>query len=156
VSSPHRVITRGLLLKRYDLVRDSLEHMIGLTVQQRGVVLQLLRYWAYYGLVYPKACQVSSEMMCSRSTFWRTIKLLEGRGLLTRVNRFIIRPHAQISNLYRFDRLLIVIARYLAEHCQVSLPAWLDPILALATRRFCGMFLPESGSRSCVAGESGP
>ncbi|GAI35243.1 unnamed protein product, partial [marine sediment metagenome] len=72
-----------------------------LTTAEREVTLRLLRFWAYYGNVYPKASTVAAEPGCSKATFWRTIALLERLGLMRRINRYVIRPHAQISNLYR-------------------------------------------------------
>ena len=136
VSPSQRVLSPQLLLKKYDLVRECLQYPLGLSTAQREVTLRLLRYWAYYGKVYPKEAQVTEEKGCSKATFWRTIGLLEQRGLLHVVNRYVIRPHAQISNLYRFDKLLIVIARYLAEHGTRFLEKWLTPALTMPGRLF--------------------
>jgi len=136
VSSSHRVLSPQLLLKRYDLIRDCLKYPLGLTTAQREVTLRLLRYWAYYGKVYPKEAHVTEEKGCSHATFWRTIALLEQMGLIRVTNRFVIRAHAQISNLYRFDKLLIVLARYLAEHGTRFLEKWLKPYLIMPGRDF--------------------
>lgn len=153
VSKSKRVLSPAMLLKRWDHVRRCLAGPMGLTSTQQTAVLRLLRYWAYYGLVYPKAAQVAHEPEvtdslaiwraekglgaprnsygCSRSTFWRTIKKLQDRGLVEVVNRYVLRKHAQISNLYRLDKLIIIIARYLSEHGQVFDQAWLKPYLSL-------------------------
>ncbi len=138
VSSSRRVLSPGLFLKRFDQVRDCLQYAVGLTTGQREVTLKLLRLWTYYGQVYPKASTFSDEPGSSRSTFWRTIKVLSEHGLVNVVNRFLIREHAQISNLYRFDKLLILIARYLAEHGQEFREKWLQPYLSIAGCLFWG------------------
>ena len=131
VSSSRRVLSPQLLLKKFDYVRDCLVYALGLTPAQREVTLRLLRYWAYYGNVYPKESSVTADPGCSKATFWRTIKLLEELGLLRVINRYVIRPHAQISNLYRLDRLVLVIAKYLAEHTAHAWPDWLKPVIHL-------------------------
>lgn len=158
VSSSRRILSPQLLLKRYDQVRDFLEGTLGLTTAQREVVLRLLRYWAYYGKVYPKACSIAHDSSrvvaarygfikespldctgqpgCSKATYWRTIKLLKELGLIHVINRFLIRPYAQISNLYRLDKLVLVIARYLAEHGTRFWEKWLEPYLELSGSLF--------------------
>lgn len=136
VSSSRRVLSRELLLKRFDRVRDCLQHTVGLSTAQREVALRLLRYWAYYGNVYVKEAQVTAEPGCSKVTYWRTVKVLKIRGLLTVINRYLVRPHAQISNLYRFDRLLLIIARYLAEHGAAFTEKWLRPYLRVPGASF--------------------
>ena len=136
VSSDRRILTKGLLNKKFDLVRDCLQHVLGLTPAQRVAVLRLLRYWSYYGQVYPKESSVTADPGCSKATFWRTINLMKSRGLITVTNRYIIRPHAQISNLYRFDRLLILLARYLSEHGTCPWGKWIDQYLSVPARLF--------------------
>lgn len=136
VSKYYRVLSPGLLLKKYDLVRDCLASPLGLTRAQKEVVMRLLRLWAYYGYVYPKESQITEDPGCSKATFWRTIGLLKQLGLVVVVNRYVIRPHAQISNLYRFDKLLLLLARYLAEHGTGFLESWLKPILTMPGREF--------------------
>ena len=130
VSRSRRVLSPQLLFKQYDLVRDCLKGPLALTTAQREVILRLLRLRAYYGQVYPKEAFITKQPGCKKATFWRTIKLLEDMGLLTRVNRFVLRPHAQISNLYRLDKLVVMIAKYLAEHIGHVWPDWLEPYLA--------------------------
>lgn len=136
VSRTYRVLSPGLLVKKFDLVRDFLQYTLGLTLAQREVTLRLLTYWAYYAQVYVKEAQVTSEPGCSKATYWRTIRLLRSRGLIRTIPRFIIRPHAQISNLYRFDKLVLLIARYLAEHGVAFWEKWLKPALAMPGRQF--------------------
>jgi len=136
VSPSYRILTKGLLLKKFDLVRDCLSYCLGLPTAQRHVILELLRYHAYYGLVYPKESTITDQPPCSKATFWRAIRNLKERGLITIHNRYVLRPHAQISNLYRFTKLLIVIARYLAEHGVGFLEKWLSPYLILPAPQF--------------------
>jgi len=136
VSKTYRVLSPGLFSKKYNDIRDCLQYTLGLTVAQRDVILRLLRYWAYYGNVYPKEAQVTLEPGCKKATFWRTIRLLKERGLLQVVNRFVMRPHAQISNLYRLDKLVVLLARYLAEHGVAFREKWLIPALTMPARQF--------------------
>jgi len=124
VSSSRRVLSPSLFNKKFDYIRDCLQNTLGLTRAQLQVVLRLLRYWCYYGDVYPSASQVSEDPGCSIATFWRTIRILKGLGLLSIVNRYVIRPHAQISNLYRLDKLVMLIIKYLAEHTAHIWPSW--------------------------------
>ncbi len=131
VSSSRRVLSPGLLLKRFDQVRDCLQYGLCLTTAQREVTLKMLRLWAYYGQVYPKSTKFSEQPGSSHATFWRTIKFLGERGLIQTINRFLLRPHAQISNLYRLDKLLVIIARYLSEHGHRFYEKWLQPMLEL-------------------------
>ncbi len=130
VSPSERLINRELYIKRFDRIRECLVVHLGLTCAQREVVLRLLRLWAYYGLVYPKASQVAELPGCSTATFWRTVRLLRDANLIQVINRFLIRPHAQISNIYRLDELAKLIFRYLQEHGQAYVPDWM-----LRTRR---------------------
>ena len=131
VSPSYRVLSPQLLLKKYDYVIDCLNNVMKLSVAQREVVLRLLRLWAYYGYVYPKESMITTNPGCSKATYWRTIAILQNIGLITVVNRYMIRPHAQISNLYRLDKLVKLIAKYLAEHIAHVWPAWFDSILHL-------------------------
>lgn len=146
VSRSRRVLSPQLLLNRYDRVRDCLEDILGLTTAQREVALRLLRYWAYYGNVYVKSAAITAEPGCSKATYWRTVKIMQLRGLITVINRFIIRPHAQISNLYKFDRLLLIIARYLAEHGAAFREKWLRPYLSMPGSQFWPMLVPADTS----------
>ena len=148
VSSSFRVLSPGLLCRKYDSVRECLQTCLGLTTAQREVTLRLLRLWAYYGKVYSKESLISSEPGCSKATFWRTVRLLEERGLIEVVNRFLIRPHAQISNIYRLDRLVLLLARYLAEHGHHFLQGWLTPALTMPGREFWSQITRAPGDRA--------
>ena len=148
VSSSQRVLSPQLLLKKYDQVRDCLAYCVELSTAQREVVLRLLRLWAYYGNVYPKESMITSDPGCSKATFWRTIRILKELGLIRVINRYVVRPHAQISNLYRFDRLLIVIARYLAEHGQGFWEKWLTPYLVMPAKLFWSFRFPFTTASS--------
>lgn len=136
VSSSHRVLSKGLFLKRFDQVRSCLSDVLALSTCEREATLRLLRLWAYYGKVYPKASQVCSEPGCSKATFWRTVAYLKDLGLIDVIPRFLIRPHAQISNLYLLKKLIIVIARYLAEHGTAFQEKWLVPYLVMPASLF--------------------
>lgn len=141
VSRTRRLLSPSLMLRRHNDICHCLGNTIGLTLAQREVVLRLLRYWAYYGSVYPKEAEVTKDPGCSKATFWRTIKLLEERGLVRRINRFIIRPHAQISNLYRLDKLVVLLARYLAEKGLKFGEEWFKPFLTMPGGVFWPMVL---------------
>ena len=148
VSPAYRVLSPQLLLKRFDQVRDCLEHTLGLTPAQREVALRLLRLHAYYGYVYPKESGVTLEPGCSKATFWRTLRLLKSLGVVRVVNRYVIRPHAQISNLYLLHNLLVVIARYLAEHGVAFAERWLKPYLQAPGQAFWRVWVPSLRSRA--------
>jgi len=152
VSRSHRVLSPGLFIKRFDYIRDCLQYVIGLTVAQREVTLRLIRLWAYYGNVYPKESQVTELPGCSKATYWRTIKLLKEMALVTVVNRYVIRPHAQISNLYRLDRLALLLARYLAEHGTRFWEKWLRPALAMPGQQFWSQIWLAPGDRAGPGG----
>jgi CTP-dependent riboflavin kinase len=89
--------------------------MLGFTRAKRDVILQLVRLYAYYGKVYPKAEQLAEDGYVSKRTFWRTIAHMEQDGLIERTNRYL--NHLQISNAYRLDKLILILARYITEHC---------------------------------------
>lgn len=154
VSPDERVLSPSLILKKWDYIRDCLEVVLGLSPGQVEITMRLLRLWAYYGYVYPKESQVTRgtdetplpQTMdqwqaasmgprprgCSKATFWRTVKILRDLGLVHVINRYLVRPHAQISNLYRLDKLIILIASYLAERIAHVWPRWLTPWLRLS------------------------
>jgi len=145
VSSSRRVLSPQLLFKKFDLVRDCLESPLGLSLGEREAMLRLLRLWAYYGKVYPKASGICEEPGCSKATYWRTIRKLRDRGLLQVINRYIIRPHAQISNRYLFNKLLVIIARYLAEHGTKFKERWLQPFVSMSGHQFWGQVFQPLG-----------
>ncbi len=154
VSSSHKVLTKGLLLKQFDLVRDCLAEVCELTPAERDEILQLLRLHAYYPQVYPKAIQVASDTGRGVATFWRAVGRLRDMNLLTVVPRFLIRVEAQISNLYLLDDLIILIARYLAEHGQGFAVKWLSPWLSMAGSVFWPLF--RSGELSAFTHQAQP
>ncbi len=155
VSPAFRVLSPQVLLKRFDHVRDCLQDVLGLTGSQREAVLRLLRIFAYYGQVYPKASLIAAQPGCSKATYWRTIRHLEALGLIEVINRYIVRPHAQISNLYRLDRLIILIARYLAEHGVHFAERWLEPYLAMAGSIFWRLAWVKDGGTDIMYSSAG-
>lgn len=140
VSRTYRVLSPSLLIKKYDNVRDCLQYVLGLKIAQREVILRLLTLWAYYGSVYPKESQITELPGCSKATYWRVIRKLKELGLIDVVNRYVIRPKAQISNLYRLDKLVLIIARYLAEHGVGFLEKWLKPYLTMPGSQFWSQY----------------
>jgi len=156
VSQEYRLLTKGLFAKRRDQVRDFLKNVLHFTVAQRDFTLRLLEFWAHYGKVYPKIALLCEEPGCSVATAWRTVALLEGLGLIKRVNRIMKPTRRQISNLYLLHKLLLAIARYLAEHGVAFYQEWLRPYLAMAGSLFwpwaLGGFSSGPGS---LAGDSG-
>lgn len=136
VSSYYRILTKGLFIKRRDQVRDFLEYVLGFTVAQRDFTLRLLEFWSHYGKVYPKIALLCEEPGCSKATAWRTVAILEGLGLIERVNRIMKPTRRQISNLYLLHKLLLAIARYLAEHGVAFWEKWLTPYLTMPARQF--------------------
>jgi hypothetical protein len=115
VSSIKRLLSPQALLKHFDQVRQFMTDSLKLTTGQREVVFRLLKLWCYYGKVYSKENQITELPGCKKATFWRTIAILKHNNLVTVVNRYIKRDQAQISNLYILDKLILAIAKYLAE-----------------------------------------
>ncbi len=133
VPSERRIITAGIFSKRFDHIRDCLI-MLGFTRAKRDVILALVRLYAYYGKVYPKAEQVAEYPICSKRTFWRTITDLEQDGLIERTNRYL--NHLQISNAYRLDKLVLILARYLAEHVAQQFTDFASKLIGFAGSNF--------------------
>jgi len=113
VPAPKRMLTPSLLLKKHDYILSYLKS-IGLTTAERPAAFYLLRLFAYYGKVYPKAPNYSEDFYNSKRSFWRAVAKLSDSGLIDRTNRYL--HHLQISNSYRLDKLVLCIIRYLAEH----------------------------------------
>jgi len=113
VPAPRRMLSPSLLLKKHDYIRAYLVRL-GLTAAEREITLHLLRLYAYYGKVYPKANAFTETGGCSKRSFWRAVAKLESRGYVDRINRYL--HHLQISNCYRLDKLVLCLIRYLAEH----------------------------------------
>ncbi len=133
VPTKRRLLTPGIFIKKYDRIRGYLIH-IGLTTAEREVALQLLRLYCYYGKVYPKASQFSEYRGCSRRTFWRVVAKLEESGLIERINRYL--HHLQISNAYRLDKLILILARWLAEHGYQFTDKFTLTLIRLTTNSF--------------------
>lgn len=136
VSSKRKLLRPHQLNRHHDLIRQFLAQGLGLTTAEREVTFRLLRLYAYYTHVYPKAKQIAAEPGCSVATFWRTVALLEEDGLLIRVNRYIIRKKAQISNLYLLDKLVLAIARMLSEHSKPCTQRWARAFLEMSGKKF--------------------
>ncbi len=115
VPPKRRILTAGVLRKRHNLIVDCLV-MLGFPTWRRSVILELVRLYAYYGKVYPKAQHIAEDAYCSKRTFWRTIADMEQDGLIQRDNRYL--NHLQISNAYRLDRLVLILVRYITEHAE--------------------------------------
>lgn len=148
VSSSYRVLSPQLLLKKFDAVRDCLQYTLGLSLGQREVTLRMLRLWAYYGKVYPNEALITSEPGCSKATFWRTIRLLQDMGLIHIINRYLTPYRRQISNLYRLDKLVLLLARYLAEHGQRFCEKWIEPYLLMPGSQFWRQVWQTPGDRA--------
>lgn len=113
VPAPRRMLTPSLLLKKHDYIRSYLM-TLGLTDAERDSAFFLLRLYAYYGKVYPKAPDYTEDCYRSKRSFWRAVAKLEELGIIDRINRYL--NHLQISNCYRLDKLVLCLIRYLAEH----------------------------------------
>lgn len=158
VSSSHKVLTKGLLLKKWDLVVRCLKENCELTPAERDVALEFLRFQAYYPEVYPKATQVALEVNRGVATFWRTVGKLQDMNLLEVYQRFLIRPEAQISNLYLLKGLVLLLARYLAEHGVAFRERWLTRALTMPGRLFWRQIYqaPEAQAAPGILAYSGP
>jgi len=148
VSSSYKVLSKGLLLKKWGLVVRCLKEVLHLSTKQVDVVLALLRLQAYYPRVYPKASQIAEAEYVGKATVWRTVNNLQDMNLLEVVNQFVLRPEAQTSNLYLLNNLIILIARYLAEHGVQFYEKWLKPYLQLPGSVFWGTWASCQGSRA--------
>jgi hypothetical protein len=114
VPSSYRILTMGNYHKHHDDINAMLRVVCELENRERSAVFCLLRLFFYYGQVYPKADDVAEQEYISKRTFWRAISKLKALGVIEVLNRYI--NHKQISNLYRIDKLVLMIARFIAEH----------------------------------------
>jgi len=119
VPTSRKLLSVELYNKRFDEIRHYLEQNIGLTLAERDGILRMLRIYAYYGRVYPKASQIADDFGnmipgCSKRSFWRAIAKLREDGLIQVRNRFL--HGRQISNCYRLDKLILCLVRWLLEH----------------------------------------
>ena len=126
VPAPRRMLSPSLLLKKHHYIISYLQ-AIGLTPSEREITMHLLRLYAYYGKVYPKAHQFTENGGCSKRSFWRAVAKLEESGLIDRINRYL--HHLQISNCYRLDKLILCLIRYLAEHGNPNIPDFAHDLL---------------------------
>ena len=108
-----RILTMGMFHKQHNEILHQLTRL-GLETRERDAIFKLLELYIYYGKVYPKAADVADQAYISKRTFWRAIGKLREIGVIEVLNRFI--KHRQISNGYRLDKLVLMLARYLAEH----------------------------------------
>lgn len=136
VPSPGAVLPRGVLFKRWRDSQTFFRSTLQLTQPQRAVVSELVRLWMIKGRVYPTAEQVAKAAGVSVRTFWRTIKRLEEMRMVQVVNRYVQREWAQISNLFRLERLIFALARFLAECGERNLGPMMARFLALPGREF--------------------
>jgi len=136
VSPDHRLLANGVFDKRFDQIVHCLRDVVALPTGQREAILRLLRIWRYYGKVYPKASQIAAEPGCSKATFWRAVMHLKKLGLIRVIPRILDPLRRQISDLFILHKLLLVIARYLAEHGCPFTEKWLRPYLAMPGSQF--------------------
>ncbi len=113
VPQTRRILTMGMFHKYHDEIRHQLTRL-GLETKERDAIFKLLEFYIYYGKVYPKAADVADQAYISKRTYWRAINKLCGLGVIEVLNRFI--KHRQISNWYRLDKLVLMLARLFAEH----------------------------------------
>ncbi len=114
VPQSYRILTMGNYHKHHNDINTMLRVVLGLENRERDAVRCLLRLFLYYGKVYPKADDVADQEYISKRTFWRAMRKLQDMGVLEVINRYI--NHKQISNLYRLDKLVVMIATFIAEH----------------------------------------
>lgn len=115
VPQNRRILNISLFHKRHDEIRRFLISL-GLQNRERDAIFGLLRFYCYYGKAYPKAADIATDEYISKRTFWRAIQKLRAVGAIEVINRYL--NHRQISNLYRLDKLVLMIARLLAERGQ--------------------------------------
>ncbi|MBA7695843.1 hypothetical protein ES703_104483 [subsurface metagenome] len=113
VPQTRRILTMGMFHKNHDEILHQLT-WLGLETRERDATFKLLELYIYYGKVYPKAADIADQAYISKRTFWRAIGKLRQLGVIEVLNRYA--KHRQISNLYRLDKLVVMIARFLAEH----------------------------------------
>jgi len=140
VPMKRKILTCELYNKRFDEIRHYLDRNMGLTLAEREGILRLLRIYAYYGRVYPKASQIADDFGnmikgCSKRSFWRAIAKLREDDLVQVHNRYL--HGRQISNCYRLDKLILCLVRWLLEHGKrylnlLSLPRELFDALHMA------------------------
>lgn len=146
VSSSRQILTKSLVIKRWERIDEILRDDLGLTPKQCQVTMKLLWYEVFCGQAFPSASVLAGEYEetprlaawraeqglgrparrgeIGRATVWRTIRLLREMGLITVVNRIITPYRRQTSNLYLLRKLMILIARELARHLASLCPPY--------------------------------
>ncbi|MBA7524813.1 hypothetical protein ES705_16957 [subsurface metagenome] len=114
VPQTYRILTMGNYHKHHDDINTMLRVVCGLENRERVAIFCLFRLFLYYGKVYPKAADVADQEYISKRTVWRAIGKLRDLGVVEVINRYV--KHKQISNLYRLDKLVVMIARFISEH----------------------------------------
>ena len=114
VPQTYRILTMGNYHKHHDDINTMLRVVGGLENRERVAIFCLLRLFLYYGKVYPKAADVADQEYISKRTVWRAIGKLRDLGVVEVINRYV--KHKQISNLYRLDKLVVMVARFISEH----------------------------------------
>ena len=133
VPASRRMLSPSLLLKKHHYIRRYLGDL-GLTIAEKEAAFYLLRLYAYYGMVYPKAPNYTEDFYCSKRSFWRAVAKLEKAGVIDRLNRYL--HHLQISNCYRLDKLILCLMRYLTEHGCPYLDAFTRQLLRDTSNHF--------------------
>jgi len=173
VSTRSKLLPVSLFTKKYSQVKRCLESAVGLSQAEAEATMRLIRLQVYYHRVYPKAKDVACDFDnspdwwyspyterivykkpswgTSKATFWRAVRRLKDLGLITVVNRYVLRPKAQISNLYLLHKLLLLIVRYLAEHGVGFSQKWLRPYLTMCGSQFWPWMLGEQRQVSGAA-----
>ena len=142
VSYDYRVLTKGVFFKQFDRVREFLQDVLGFSVGERDFTLGTLEYWAHYGNCYAKIADLTHKPGCSESTAHRALRKLKNMGLARVIERYLEPRRRQISNLLLLHKLLLLIARYLAEHGVPFLQKWLKPYLRLPGSIFWHILAP--------------
>ena len=136
VPCPTAVLPPKVLFQRWRDVQAFYHSTLQLPEEEVRVVSELVRLWTIRGRVYPTAAQVAETAHVSIRTFWRTVKRLEEMKMVQVVNRYVQREWAQISNLFRLERLIFALARFLAEKGERNLGPMMARFLALPGREF--------------------
>ena len=135
VPSTYRVLTMGNYHKHHNDINMMLRVVLRLGNRERSAVFCLLRLFLYYGEVYPKAADVADQEYISKRTFWRAMRKLQELGVIEVINRYI--NHKQISNFYRLDKLVVMIAAFIAEH---HLGLFINDVLGKYALKLVGFF----------------
>jgi hypothetical protein len=123
--------SKGVLLKGFDKMNNFMKGTFGLTTAEAYSMQEVVRIAIYYGNVYLKTAHFAGQPGRSQSTLRRAIRKLKNLGLITVIPRYLEPVRRQISNLYILQNLLLLFARYLAEHGQAFGEKWLKPYLKL-------------------------